>query len=103
MDKRDEQGCNGRHKVKGGESRLTLLSPGTGSLSSELLGLHSSGVGDQQGSVVLDQSLLELEGGSSVLVLGEVTVYSVRSESACLVGRRKLSINRALTQRHPWQ
>jgi len=52
---------------------VTLLSPGTGSLSSELLGLHSSGVGDQQGSVVLDQSLLELEGGSGVLVLGEVS------------------------------
>lgn len=70
--------------MKGGENGLTLLSPGTGSLSSELLGLHSSGVGDQQGSVVLDQSLLELEGGSGVLVLGEVTVYSMRFESACL-------------------
>ena len=90
--------------MKGGESRLTLLSPGTGSLSSELLGLHSSGVGDQQGSVVLDQSLLELEGGSSVLVLGEVTVYSVCSESACLLYvDASAFINRGLTQRHPWQ
>ena len=56
-----------------GQSVRTLLSPGTGSLSSELLGLHTTGVSDQQGPVVLNQSLLELEGRSGVLVLGKVT------------------------------
>ena len=47
-----------------------LLSPRSGTSSTELLGLHSSGVGNEEGSVVSNQGLLELKGGRGVLVLG---------------------------------
>lgn len=36
------------------------------------LGLHSSGIGDEEGSVVGDESLLDLEGRGGVDVLGVV-------------------------------
>jgi hypothetical protein len=42
------------------------------STSTYLLGFHPPGVSDQQGSVVLDQSLLQLQGGRGILVLGVV-------------------------------
>ena len=41
-------------------------------VSSEFLGLTSSGVGDEESSVVRDEDLSDLEGGGGVLVLGNV-------------------------------
>ena len=41
-------------------------------LSGRTLGLHSSGVGDEEGSVVSDERLLEVERGGGVNVLGVV-------------------------------
>lgn len=41
-------------------------------MTTELLGLRSSGVGDQEGAVIGDKELAELKGGSGIVVLGVV-------------------------------
>lgn len=51
---------------------VRLLSAGTRTVTTELLGLRATGVGDQKGAVVGDEQLAELEGGGSVVVLGVV-------------------------------
>lgn len=55
-----------------GKECVRLLVPGTGTLSSELLGLTSPGVGNEEGSVVRDEDLAALESGGGILVLGDV-------------------------------
>lgn len=60
-------------------STTHLLSPCSGTSSTELLGLHPPGVGNEKGSVVSNESLLQFEGGSGILVLGvETGRWSVR-------------------------
>ena len=49
-----------------------LLPPGTGTLTTELLGLHPAGVSNQEGPVVADEELSELKSRGSVVVLGVV-------------------------------
>jgi hypothetical protein len=51
-------------------TNVRLLSSSSGSVSTELLGLHSSGVGDEEGSVVGDKGLLDVDGRGGVDVLG---------------------------------
>ena len=48
------------------------MSPGTGTGTTELLGLHPSGVGNQQRTVIGNQSLLQADGLGGILVLGVV-------------------------------
>ncbi len=56
------------------EAHLTVrfLATSTGTVTTKLLGLRSSGVGDQEGAVVGNEKLAELEGRGSVVVLGVV-------------------------------
>jgi hypothetical protein len=49
-----------------------LLSASTGTLSTELLGLHPAGVCNQESPVVRDELLLELECACGIVVLGVV-------------------------------
>lgn len=58
---------------------VRLLVAGTGSGTTELLGLASSGIGDQQGSIVVDEDVLQL------LLGGLVNVCKEREESLVLV------------------
>ena len=51
---------------------VRLLATSTGTVTTELLGFRSSGVGDQKGSVVSDKELSELKGRSGIVVLGVV-------------------------------
>lgn len=46
------------------------MPPGTGTATTELLGLHPPGVGDEESSVVGNKSLLQLDSRGSILVLG---------------------------------
>lgn len=48
------------------------MPPGTGTLSTELLRLHSPRVGDQQSPVVRNEGLLQLQCAGGVVVLGVV-------------------------------
>lgn len=54
-----------------------LLPPGTGTATTELLGLHPPGVGDKESSVVGNKSLLQLDSRGSILVLGVEAVPKV--------------------------
>lgn len=51
---------------------VRFLATSTGTVTTELLGLRSSGVGDQKGAVVGDEQLTELEGRGGIVVLGVV-------------------------------
>jgi hypothetical protein len=48
------------------EETQRFLETGTGTLSTEFLGFHPSGVSDEESSVVLNEHLSESEGGGSV-------------------------------------
>jgi hypothetical protein len=50
-----------------------LLPPRTRSTTTELLGLHTTGVSNEEGTVVGDEGLLQFEGGGGILVLGVET------------------------------
>lgn len=52
---------------------VTLLPAGTGTMTTELLGLHPSRVSDQEGPVVGNELLLELQGAGRIDVLGVVS------------------------------
>ncbi len=56
------------------DNRLTirLLESGAGTFTTELLGLATSGIGDEQGAVKLDKGGLEQILGVLIDVLGEV-------------------------------
>lgn len=56
------------------DTHLTVrfLATSTGTATTELLGLRSSGVGDQKSAVVGDKELTELKGRGSIVVLGVV-------------------------------
>lgn len=51
---------------------VRLLPSCTGTATAKLLGLHTTGVGDQEGTVVGDEQLTELQGGGGVVLLGVV-------------------------------
>ena len=51
---------------------VPLLSAGTGTMTTKLLGLHPSGVSDQQSSVIRHQLFLQLHGAVGVNILGIV-------------------------------
>ena len=51
---------------------VRLLATSTGTVTTELLGLRSSGVGDQQSAVVSNKELAELKGRGGIVVLGVV-------------------------------
>lgn len=75
--KKDANGTeNIRNKTRrsGMDAHLTVrfLATSTGTVTTELLGLRSSGVGDEESSVVGNKELAELKGRSSVVVLGVV-------------------------------
>ena len=52
---------------------VRLLATSTGTVTAELLGLRSSGVGDQQSAVVSNKELAELKGRGGIVVLGVVS------------------------------
>ena len=51
---------------------VRFLATGTGTVTTELLGLRTAGVGNQQAAVVGDKELAELKGRGSIVVLGVV-------------------------------
>ena len=70
-------------------SSVRLLESGSGALTTELLGLASSGVGNDQGLVVLEEDFLELALGLLVVVLlvvGEEGLSDGLADGEDLVG-----------------
>lgn len=70
-------------------SSVRLLESGSGTLTTELLGLGSSGVGNDQGLVVLEEHFLELSLGLLIVVLlvvGEEGLGDGLADSEDLVG-----------------
>lgn len=70
-------------------SSVRLLESGTGTLTTELLGLGSSGVGNDQGLVVLKEHFLELSLGLLVVILlieGEECLSDGLADGEDLVG-----------------
>lgn len=82
-----------------GKASTYLLSPCSGTSSTELLGLHPPGVGDQQRSVVGDQGLLQFESGSGILVLGVETKTWLDRD----IRVKSMRLSERLTQRYPWR
>lgn len=73
----------GNAAMKGSCLTVRLLPPCAGTATAKLLGLAPTGVGDEEGTVVRDQSLLKFEGRGGVFVLGVEPGLSVKS-SCCL-------------------
>lgn len=62
------------HELQRGKSHLTVrfLATSTRTVTTELLGLRSSRVGDQQSAVVSNKELAQLKGRGGIVVLGVV-------------------------------
>ena len=75
-------------------SDVRLLEAGAGTLSTELLRLAATGVGDEEGSVVGGEDLLDLERGRGVLVLGNVGDDGLGDGLAERVDLRRVSTSR---------
>ena len=98
-----------------------LLPPGTRTTTAELLRLHPPRVRDEEGTIVSDESLFQLESGGSVLVFGVKAgkisakgprrigqALRVSSSAQCIrlrckaIWRHRRQVgNNGLTQRHP--
>ena len=70
---------------------VRLLPAGTGTVTTELLRLCSPGVGDEEGPVVRDELLLELERARRVKVLGVVRNDRLRDRLTDGVDLRRVS------------